>query len=206
MVMPPVDHTAAPAPAPAPKAEEPPAGDFTALFRRLETPGSMPAVSRPAPTPAPPPAFAAPSPQPPAPSPSWQAPPAPIAPANFAAPAPVAPLSGDVGAGPSEFTRILGKVAPPRPDQRPPDAAASPASGPPMASFSMPPMQLPQVPSAPAFATPAFQAPAVPSAPAIVASVASGPAPAKSYLPLIIALNVVLIIAVAIVLYVALKK
>ncbi|MDB4899838.1 MAG: hypothetical protein JWN53_1646, partial [Gemmatimonadetes bacterium] len=217
-VMPPVDYSVvAPPPTPS-KAPEAPAGAFTELFRRLETPGSVPVVPSSPPFPpaplAPAPSYATAAPQPP--TPSWQtpaAPIAPVAPTPMAPPAPMLQPQGRAVAGPSEFTRILGKVAVPPADQR---APASPMAAPPSApQFGMPPMpqipqvQMPQMQMPPAsaggFATPQFHAPPVPTAPLLGAPTGSAP-PAKSNLPIIIALNVILVIAVGIVLYVVLKR
>jgi hypothetical protein len=83
--------------------------------------------------------------------------------------------------GPSEFTRVLGRVSPP------------------------PPAQLP-TPGASLSGTPPFGA-SVPGAPMPQVSPAAAPQPQKkSYLPLIIALNVVVLVAVVVVLVFVLGK
>jgi hypothetical protein len=87
---------------------------------------------------------------------------------------------GGHAAGPSEFTRVLGKVAPPG-SNRPPL--------PPVPNLPTPPAQKPAAP------TPAAAPNAEPSSP-----------PARSYLPLIIALNVILIGAIVLVVFLVLKK
>ncbi|HTE46785.1 MAG TPA: hypothetical protein VK636_16145 [Gemmatimonadaceae bacterium] len=164
-VMPPVDPGPPPAPAaPAPAAPPPPSGDFTQLFSRLEAPGAGALVP---PTP----------PAPLAPMASFSSsPPAPAGlPSTTPLSAPV--MGGDTPGGPSEFTRILGKVTPPAggaaslPSQRPP--AAPPAAQSPPAASGAPP--------------------------------ASEPTSNKSQLPLIIALAVVAVGAIAVVLYFVLK-
>jgi hypothetical protein len=85
--------------------------------------------------------------------------------------------------GPSEFTRILGRSAPP--------PGAPPAS--------LPQMQLPPA------QTPAAPVPAPAPAPAASAPPAQQ-TQTKSLLPVIIALNVILIGAIAVVLYFVLRK
>lgn len=77
--------------------------------------------------------------------------------------------SGAPPAGASEFTRMLGAIAPPK----------GPAAPPPL--------------------------PVAPSAPPPPAAGAQGGGSVKAYLPLLIALNVVLIAATGVILYFALK-
>jgi hypothetical protein len=200
-------------------------GEFTQLFDRL-TPGmSAPAQPRPqappaaaqvVPPAAPTPSWSEPA-SPPAstpPAPTWQSPPAPTLAGGGA---------GSPASGPSEFTRILGKVT------APDAAAASRASGEssPGAAFQMPQMpqmpqlpqlpQLPQMPQAPQMIAPAMQLPQMqlPLAPLAAAaltplsvpqqSAGAGAAPTRSHLPLIIALNVVLVAAIGVVIYFVLK-
>jgi hypothetical protein len=181
-VMPPVDPSPPPRPASAPPpapAVNPASDDFNALFARLDPAGSS---QPPAPSPAPP-AFTQP-PAPPAPSlgaPSFvpsAVPPSAAPPAAAWRPpvAPPLPPMGSGGAparGPSEFTRILGRG-------------------------QMPPIAPPgtRVPDANNSSTPGFPTPAAPKPQA--------PPPAKStksYLPVIIALNLVLIAAILVVVY-----
>ena len=203
---------AAPA-TPSPPPREKTSGTFTQLFDRLTPAVSVPAPPRP---PAPPPAApavappAAPAPwslqASPPPPPTWQAAPAPPQ-ATGNAGAPSAP-------GPSEFTRILGRVAIPATD--PGSSPTAPGGAPTGAGFQLPPMpQLPQPPqmNMPAMQLPPMQLPQVqlPAAGLTPLSVpqqsaSAGPAGARSHLPLIIALNVVLIAAIGFVLYVVLKR
>jgi hypothetical protein len=217
------------APRPEPPAPPPrkPSSEFTQLFDRL-TPGmSVPAQPRPqAPSPASPPSIApaAPTPswsQPAAPaaqtppSPTWQSPVAPpSAPANAASPAP---------SGPSEFTRILGKVSIPEGGAgAPPRASSGAFSGAGLQMPQMPQMpQLPQIPQMqmpqapqlpgmqlPQMQLPQVQLPAVGLTPLSVPQQAAGAGPSstRSHLPLIIALNIVLIAAIGLVLYLVLKR
>ncbi|MEP6990738.1 MAG: hypothetical protein ABJA80_07415 [bacterium] len=197
-----------------------PSGEFTQLFDRLTPSVPLPTTPRPAAAPVQPPAAppAAPSPSwsQPAPSakgappsPSWQAaPPAPQHLPNAATPA---------DAGPSEFTRILGRVSPP-PTPQTPSALQMPGGQPTGPSFQMPQApQMPQMPQAPQMNLPAMQLPPMqlPQAQLPAAAmtplnvprqsevVASGPT--RSHLPLIIALNVVLIGAIGVVLYFVLR-
>jgi len=188
-VMPPAAPYAPPPSAPS--APAPAAGDFTQLFQRLDPQATTPpassnrvppaAVNAP-PSPSPVPGGGAPPP------PSWQAP-APVPPAPVVQPPPFRPPAGpppvmqSIGgqaAGPSEFTRVLGKVAPPG-SNRPP---------------------LPPVPNLP---TPPVQKPVAP-APAATPNAEPSSPPARSYLPLIIALNVILIGAIVLVVFLVLKK
>ena len=118
--------------------------------------------------------------------------------------------------GPSEFTMVLqrGNQAPP-PPQAP--AGKGPASGP--SNFKLPAMQVPQIPSSPVMPQapqmPHMQTPQIPQAPSLPMAApklpaGKSPAPAAkspiSYLPLIITVNVVLVLAVALVLYFVLKS
>jgi hypothetical protein len=114
-------------------------------------------------------------------------------------------------AGPSEFTRILGRVAPPAGHPSPaPPGSALPGF---MPAFTPPAMPgMPPAPAAPQFpggiAPPAglqaaqgLKPPQVPGAPNAGDAVGA----AKSYVPLIIALNVVLIAAVSIIVYLVMR-
>jgi len=83
-----------------------------------------------------------------------------------------------MAAGPSEFTRVLGRVAPPAGPVMPPAPV-------------LPPGRQPQAAATPVIAPQAVAEPR--------------PKP-KSYLPLIIALNVVLIGAIVAVVYFVMKK
>jgi len=129
------------------------------------------------------------------------------------------PSPAPVSAGPSEFTRIISTTS--VPGGSPPPPGPSPAAAPPMQVPSVQP-HLPPVPTPPiAMQVPGVpQAPAMPQAPPVpglgAMPMPSPPAPAPqpgaspasklgSYLPLIITLNVLLLVAVAIVLYFALK-
>lgn len=132
-----------------------------------------------------------------------------------------------VSAGPSEFTRIISATS--VPGGGPPPSSPSPATAPPIqvSPVQIPPVQFQpiqappvqaNVPSmtAPPVATraPAMrQVPAAPNLPAMQAPPIPAPSPQAapapklvSYLPLIITLNVLLIAAIVIVLYFALKS
>jgi len=89
-------------------------------------------------------------------------------------------MSSGVGGGPSEFTRVLGRV-------NPPPASRLPTPG---ASAAMQPLG-----SSPGAPTPQIAPAAVQTQP-----------PKKSYLPLIIALNVVVLLAIVVVLVFVLKR
>jgi hypothetical protein len=89
------------------------------------------------------------------------------------------PGAAPVAGGPSEFTRVLGRVSPP--------PGAPPAASLPNANVGAPGVPTPGVPQ--------------PSVPASAA-----PVKQKSYLPLIIALNVVLIGAIVAVVYFVMKR
>ncbi len=136
-----------------------------------------------------------------------------------------------VSAGPSEFTRIISATS--VPGGGPPPPSPSPAPAPPV---QLPPVQLPQVQVSPVqmpslqapsvqgpsvqvappvamYAPVVPQVPPVPNLPAMQAPPVQAPSPQAapapkpvSYLPLIITLNVLLIAAIAIVLYFALKS
>lgn len=176
-------------PVPVPTAPPPPApaaGEFTQLFQRLNTaapasPPTAPESVRPmdamplagASSAPPAPSFAM---QPPPAMPS--APPVGAIPPTFGAESPRAPNAAWGGAtiptegGPSDYTRILGRISPlPEPNQ-PPVSKAPNATGP--------------------------EAKPVPAV--------EPPRTAKSYLPLILALNAVALATVAIVLYFVFKK
>jgi hypothetical protein len=133
-------------------------------------------------------------------------------------PAAQQPSPAPVSTGPSEFTRIISPIS--VPGGGPPPPGPSPAAAPPTQLPSMQP-HLPPVPAPPiAMRTPVVpQAPAVPQVPPVpsLAAMPAPPPPAPapqpgappsklgSYLPLIITLNVLLLVAIAIVLYFALK-
>ena len=199
------------APPPPPKKAS---GEFTQLFDRLTPSVSVPAQQRPPASPPSAPPMAAPA----APTPSWNQAPSPAAatpptPAWQSPPAPPTSAPGAAAAsGPSEFTRILGKVTVPSDPANLPRTSGASAPG---AGFQLPPV--PQMPQAPQMNMPAPQLPpmqlpkaqfpaagltplSVPQQPA-----SSGQAPTRSHLPLIIALNVVLIAAIGLVLYFVLK-
>jgi hypothetical protein len=191
-VMPPAaPYVPPPPPAPAPA---PTSSDFTQLFSRLDPHATTPATPSYPPTP---PAYVPPPSPPPMwsplatpaasvpPAPSWQAhaPPPPIAPPPLpsrpAMPpaAPVMPVNpGAQAGGPSEFTRVLGRVAPQGP--------------------SMPPAPtLPPVPPRQVVSTPVIAPPVEPAR-----------SEKKSSLPLIIALNVIVIVAILLVVLLVIKK
>jgi hypothetical protein len=125
----------------------------------------------------------------------------------FASPggAPI-PASLPVQEGPSEFTQILSRGNQPPPEPPAGQPAKSGAS-----DFKLPAMQIPPAPVIPGVQMPAVSAPSL-AVPAITAPKAAPPKtpalPAKSpasYMPLIIVLNVVLVLAIALVLYFTLK-
>lgn len=186
------------APPPAAPSINPSSNDFTSLFARLDpskaTPPASSAFSQ-APPPMAPPA-PAPSFAPPAPSfaPPQAAPPS-YSPPNFSAPPapPMMPPPGSmlpgqsappVAGGPSEFTRVLGRVGQP---QVAPSAAQFPGNPP-----SLP--------------TPSNSNPAIPQQAAPARSDSTPARSTRSYLPLIIALNVVLILAIVVVVFFIVRK
>jgi hypothetical protein len=125
------------------------------------------------------------------------------------------PGAAPVDDGPSEFTIILSgnQLAPPPP--APPKQASGSGAG----QFKLPSMQAPQMPAAPQIphappmphaSMPHAQMPQAPpippmAAPKLPAAAPSAPKSPVSYLPLIIVMNVVLLLAIALVLYFALK-
>ena len=124
------------------------------------------------------------------------------------------PSPEPVSRGPSEFTRIISATS--VPGGSPPPPSPSPAMAPPIQVPSVP-VHIPSM-TAPPVAVPVPAAPYVPPVPNL-AAMHTPPTPAPvpppvpqpapklvSYLPLIITLNVLLIVAVAIVLYFALKS
>ena len=140
-------------------------------------------------------------------------------------PAPEPPLP----AGPSEYSQVI--AAKPEPAAIKPVSSASPAAGgqaasapqfsaplpplqmpvmtppsPQMHSAPMPQMQAPPMPQMQAPHIPQMPAPAMPPAPTPPAQLGPAGAPRVSYLPLIIAMNVLLLAAVALVLYFALHR
>ncbi len=228
-VLPPSAPLRPPAAPPSALPSKPASGNFTQLFARLETPGSMPALP-PEPTaplaytPATPPLMTGPL------APSWQATqatpatPSPQVLPPVAPPPPSAPASG----GPSEFTRILGRVVPPPATPlHTPAAPQAPVPATLLPQFQLPQTQVPQmqvpqmqVPQTqvphvqvPQMQLPPMQLPPVQSAFAAIANPAVAPTQAptppkqvKSFLPLIIALNVLLISGIGAVLYFVLKR
>lgn len=119
-----------------------------------------------------------------------------------------APLPGP--SGPSEYTRIISPPKPAPSEEAKPTPAAAPAAP----AFSLPQVAVPPpMPKAPTPAMPQphppqlphLQTPQIPSAP----QPPQAPAPALpqrfSYWPLIIVMNILLILAVAVILYFALK-
>jgi len=119
-----------------------------------------------------------------------------------------------VSRGPSEFTMIISATSVPGGSPRAP--SPTPASAPPTQVPSVP-VQLPSItaPPVPVYAPAVPPVPPVPNLAAMHTPLPAAPAPqlspqpapkVGSYLPLIIALNVLLVVAIAIVLYFALKS
>jgi hypothetical protein len=151
------------------------------------------------------------------PEPVWDRPAEPAGATKVFASPREAPMPGaaPVDDGPSEFTIILSgnQLAPP------PPAPAKQASGSGAGQFKLPSMQAPQMPAAPQIphappmphaSMPHAQMPQAPpippmAAPKLPAAAPSAPKSPVSYLPLIIVMNVVLLLAIALVLYFALK-
>jgi hypothetical protein len=119
-----------------------------------------------------------------------------------------------VSRGPSEFTMVISATSVPGGSPRPP--SPSPAPAPPTQVPSVP-VQLPSMtaPPVPVYAPAAPPAPPAPNLAAMHAPPPAAPAPQLapqpapklvSYLPLIITLNVLLLVAIGIILYFALKS
>jgi hypothetical protein len=110
------------------------------------------------------------------------------------------PASFPVQEGPSEFTQILS-----RGNQPPPETPPKPAPKGARSDFKLPAMHVPPAPVIPGMQMPAVSAPSL-AAPKIAApKPPAAPKSTASYIPLIIVLNVVLLLAIALVLYFTLK-
>jgi len=117
-----------------------------------------------------------------------------------------------VDRGPSEFTRIISTTSvpgggPPLPSPAPPPPIQVPSVQPHLPTVTAPPVAVhtPAVPNVPP--VPRLQAMHTPPPPAPAPQLVAPPAPKLvSYLPLIITLNVLLAVAIAFVLYFALKS
>ncbi len=145
------------------------------------------------------------------PEPNWNAAPKSEATQVYKPPEPEATPAEPVSTGPSDFTCIVSPPKPaPAPEEETADEPAASAAAPAPVPVQMPKLQPPPMPAKPAMP----RAPAMPARPAAPKLPAVPPAPSApqaasrlmSYLPLIIVVNVVVLVAIALVLYFALKS